>query len=272
MSGPLLSRRLFLADLGRGSVAIALLGLAGCGPSGSSSSAGSSAGASAGGRSPAGSAGPAGSVAAPSTATGSSGPGGSGGTSWTRVNLGFVSAYVLVRGGEAAIVDTGVAGSEDEIAAALQGIGLGWANVGHVILTHKHGDHAGSASAILTAAPTAAGYIGTADLAAVQAPRALSPLEDGDTVMGLRIIATPGHTAGHVAVLDESAGVLVAGDALGTRGGPLTGSNPSFTEDATAAQASIVKMGNLTFETLLVGHGEPILTGASAQVKALAGG
>jgi hypothetical protein len=29
-------------------------------------------------------------------------------------------------------------------------------------------------------------------------------------------------------------------------------------------------MGALRFETLLVGHGEPILTGASAQVAALA--
>jgi hypothetical protein len=31
-------------------------------------------------------------------------------------------------------------------------------------------------------------------------------------------------------------------------------------------------MGGLTFETLLVGHGEPILQGASGQVAALAAG
>jgi glyoxylase-like metal-dependent hydrolase (beta-lactamase superfamily II) len=75
---------------------------------------------------------------------------------------------------------------------------------------------------------------------------------------------------GHVAVLDEAAGVLVAGDALGTVGGPLAGSNPAFTADAAAARASIAKLAGLRFETLLVGHGEPILTGASAQVAALA--
>jgi amino acid transporter len=39
-----------------------------------------------------------------------------------------------------------------------------------------------------------------------------------------------------------------------------------------AAKASVVKMGGLTFETLLVGHGEPILQGASGQVAALAAG
>ncbi len=183
-----------------------------------------------------------------------------------------MSAYLLVRGGEAAIVDTGVAGSEDEIAAGLTGIGLDWSAVAHVILTHKHGDHAGSASAILSAAPAATGYIGAADLASVPTPRALTAVNDGDTVFGLRIIGTPGHTAGHVAVLDEAGGVLLAGDALRTQGGTLAGSSPQNTEDATQAQASVVKMGNLTFETLLVGHGEPILTGAAAQVKALGGG
>jgi glyoxylase-like metal-dependent hydrolase (beta-lactamase superfamily II) len=89
-------------------------------------------------------------------------------------------------------------------------------------------------------------------------------------VFGLRVVATPGHTVGHIAVLDEAGGILVAGDALGTSGGTLSGSNPSFTEDADAAKASVVKLGKLTFETLLVGHGEPILEGASGQVAALA--
>jgi glyoxylase-like metal-dependent hydrolase (beta-lactamase superfamily II) len=274
MPDHVLSRRLFLADMGKGAFAVAVLGIAACSPSGSlpSQAASASTGPSSPrepSRSAPGSA-PAGSPA-PSGAPGSPGSVAPGATTWTRVNLGFVSAYLLVRGGEAAIVDTGVAGSEDEIAAGLTTIGLDWSAVGHVILTHKHPDHAGSISAILAAAPAATGYIGTADLPAVQAPRPLTAVNDGDSIFGLTIIATPGHTIGHVAVLDEAAGVLVAGDALGTRGGPLTGSNPQFTEDATAAQATVVKLGKLRFETLLVGHGEPILGGAAAQVAALGG-
>jgi hypothetical protein len=35
------------------------------------------------------------------------------------------------------------------------------------------------------------------------------------------------------------------------------------------AQQSVIKLGSYTFEALLVGHGEPILAGASAQVAAL---
>ena len=59
------------------------------------------------------------------------------------VDLDFVAAFVLVRGGEAAIVDTGVAGSEDAIEAVLAEAGIGWGAVGPVILPHPHGAHAG---------------------------------------------------------------------------------------------------------------------------------
>src|SRR4029079_2955747 len=131
---------------------------------------------------------------------------------------------------------------------------------------HKHSDHAGSIVAVLTAAAGAKGYAGAADLPAIIAPRSLTALADGDTVVGLRIVATPGHTIGHISVLDEKNGILVAGDALGTVGGTLAGSNPQFTEDAAAAKATVVKLGDLHFETLLVGHGDPILSGASAPV------
>jgi glyoxylase-like metal-dependent hydrolase (beta-lactamase superfamily II) len=264
---PALSRRIFLAELGRGAVAIALFGVAGCVPSGQGASSSTR-----GATSQPSTASPAG--PARSTGGGSAPPssGGAGaGVQWTRVNLGFVSAYLLARGGEVALVDTGVAGSEGAIEASLKGIGLDWANVAHVILTHKHGDHAGSIGPVLTKAASAAGYIGAGDLAAVAAPRALTALNDGDRVFDLRIIATPGHTVGHISVLDEAGAILAVGDALRTDTGQLQGSNPQFTEDPAAARATVVKLGELTFETLLPGHGEPITSGAAAQVKALGG-
>ncbi len=40
----------------------------------------------------------------------------------------------------------------------------------------------------------------------------------------------------------------------------------------TTAMASVAKLGALAFETLLVGHGDPITSGASAKVAALAAG
>jgi glyoxylase-like metal-dependent hydrolase (beta-lactamase superfamily II) len=262
----LITRRTFLTDLGRGAVALSVISVAGCGPSASGSA---TPGASGTTRPTGGTSSTSGATTGSAEPSQPGAPAG-GAVTWERANLGFVSAYVLVRGGEAAIVDTGVAGSEDEIEQALGRLGLDWGAVGHVVLTHKHPDHAGSASAVLTKAPDATGYAGAADLAAISAPRPLVAAADGDRVFDLLIVATPGHTAGHIAVLDDVGGLLVAGDALGTTGGKLQGSNPDFTADPAAARASVAKLGALNFETLLVGHGEPILEGASAQVAALA--
>jgi glyoxylase-like metal-dependent hydrolase (beta-lactamase superfamily II) len=271
MTAPLdLGRRMFLADLGRGTIALAVFGVAGCGTAGSSTSAT----ASGSGTAPA-TAAP--SVAPPSASLDPSSPAtdppapAANGFDWARVDLGFVSAYLLVRDGEAAVVDTGVAGSAGAIEAALGGIGLAWGAVGHVILTHMHGDHAGSAAAVMDLAPDATGYAGEADIAGITVPRPLTAVADGDEVFGLRIVTTPGHTAGHIAVLDEIGGILVAGDALGTSDGAVTGPSSQFTADEAEAQRSVAKLGTLQFETLLVGHGEPIESGASALVAALAG-
>jgi glyoxylase-like metal-dependent hydrolase (beta-lactamase superfamily II) len=261
-----LTRRTFLIHAGRGTIALAVLSVAGCGPSAASLAVPSSESSSEPSPSQEPSAEPSATGGSSSSAPPSAA---AGGVTWERANLGFVSAYVLVRAGEAAIVDTGTAGSAGRIGEALIAAGVDWPQVAHVILTHKHGDHAGSIAGVLQEAADAAVYAGEADIPAIDSPTPITAVADGETVFGLRIVATPGHTAGHIAVLDEAGGILVAGDALGTSSGTLAGSNPSFTEDAAAAKASVVKMGALTFETLLVGHGDPILEGASAQVAAL---
>ena len=276
MAGPLVSRRIFLADLGRGAAAVAILGLTGgavaaCAPGTPTPTPGRSGEPSTTPPVPSASASV---VPASATATGGASGGGPlapGGVAWRRVDLGFVSAYVLIRDGEGAIVDTGVAGSVGAIEAAMTALGLAWSDIGNVILTHRHPDHVGSIGAVLDSTPEAIGYIGAADLAAVTTTRPLVAASDGDEVFGLQIVATPGHTPGHISVFDSVGGILVAGDALGTVGGALTGSDPQFTSDPTVAAASVIKLGKLRFETLLVGHGEPILSGASAQVAALGG-
>jgi glyoxylase-like metal-dependent hydrolase (beta-lactamase superfamily II) len=86
----------------------------------------------------------------------------------------------------------------------------------------------------------------------------------------LQIIDSPGHTAGPICVLDRTAGILVTGDA---RVGSPNGVGPpdaSFSEDITAAMASVAKLGGFDYEVALFGHGEPLLEGASAAVAELA--
>lgn len=262
---PPLDRRTFLADLGRGAFALAVITTVGCAPTTHATSRATSS------ATPSGSSGDGGAGASASGSTGAAPPSGDGdGVSWARVNFGSVSAYVLVRGDEAAIVDTGVAGSADEIEAALTDTGLGWSAVGHVVLTHNHGDHIGSAADVMIRAPAAAAYAGREDIGSISVPRPVTTVTDGDRVFGLQVITAPGHTPGSICVLDEGAGILVAGDAMRTSGGQPALPGAQFTADMTQAKQSIVKLGKLTFETLLVGHGDPIETGASKAVAELA--
>lgn len=201
------------------------------------------------------------------TAAAGSGDGAAVGQGWFRVNLGFVSAYVLVRGGEAALVDTGTSGSAEAVGAVLTEAGTGWDRLRHVILTHKHDDHAGGAVEVLREATNATGYVGEADLAALPATK-LSALRDGDEVFGLQIVGTPGHTAGHMAVWEPESRVLVAGDAL-NNDGALSGANPQYSEDMNTAAESVRKLATLAPATILVGHGSP-LEDAAAQLTRLA--
>ena len=262
----MLTRRTVLVGGAHGTIALAVMSLVGCGPAASSASPAASAAASPSDGPPAS----AGASTAASAAASDASAGGA--VTWERVNLGFVSAYVLVRAGEAAIVDTGTIGSEGAIEASLTGLGLGWDAVGHVILTHLHGDHAGSSDAVMAAAADATGYAGAADLPGIASPRPLTAVADGDRVFDLRIVATPGHTAGSISVFDEVGGIFVAGDALRVENGAPALPGAEFTDDMDVATQSVATVGGLAFETLLVGHGEPIESGAAAQVAALAGG
>ena len=235
--------------MGRGSFAVVVLGSAAC----SEGSAGS----------------PASSATSGGGAASSTGEA-EGALEWQRVNLGFVSAYVLIRGRRAAVVDTGVDGSEDAIGEVLDAAGPGWAGVSDVILTHRHADHAGSLPEVMRRASAATGHIGQEDLAQVSSPRPLKAAVDGSEIFGVQVVATPGHTLGHISVFDPDTGVLVTGDAVRNTSG-LQGSAPQNTDDEAAAAASLVKLAKLPVKTILFGHGEPLTTGAGAALRALAG-
>lgn len=187
---------------------------------------------------------------------------------WARTNLGFVSAYVLVRGNSAAIVDTGTSGSAAAIGQTLVDLGLNYSDVEHVVLTHHHADHAGSIDAVLAEAVNATAYAGQADLD--QLPGDLTAVVGGEDIFGFEVVATPGHTPGHIVVIDHQAGVLVAGDAIFTDGGGVVEGPERFFDNVPQSRDSIKAMAALSFNTLLVGHGDPIEQAADSAVGALA--
>jgi glyoxylase-like metal-dependent hydrolase (beta-lactamase superfamily II) len=187
------------------------------------------------------------------------------------VPLGNVSADVLLRGGEVAIVDTGLGGGAEAILAGLGAVGASWANVQHIVLTHNHSDRAGGLADVLEATPGAMVYAGDADLGSIESSAPLQAIGDGDEVLGLGVLNTPGHTAGSISLFDTATGILVAGDAINGDDGALTGANPQYSSDLDAAHQSIAKLAALDPRIAAFGHGgAPITSDVAAQLAALA--
>ena len=90
---------------------------------------------------------------------------------------------------------------------------------------------------------------------------------DGDLLpFGATALHTPGHTAGHIALLlPRDGGVLIAGDAA-TNWGRL-GVGPVY-EDVGEGMRSLHRLAGLEYETALFAHGRPLAPSASARFRA----
>ncbi|MGZ8424768.1 MAG: MBL fold metallo-hydrolase [Candidatus Binatia bacterium] len=147
---------------------------------------------------------------------------------------------------------------------------MNWDAVHHVILTHYHPDHIGSVGEVPGLAVKATPYAGAADIAQIKSPRPPKAVRDNDEVFGLRMIATPGHTPGHLGVFDPVGSLLILGDAMNNSGNKLGGPAPQYTADMAQAHQSVKKLAKLTFQRAVFGHGEPIDKGASQAIAKLA--
>jgi len=73
---------------------------------------------------------------------------------------------------------------------------------------------------------------------------------------GIVVIATPGHTPGHLSLYHRASRTLIAGDALTvTDEGRLDGPDPVTTLDLSLARSSIGKLLDLEIETIVCYHG-----------------
>ena len=131
-----------------------------------------------------------------------------------------------------------------------------------IIITHKHGDHTLGLREILekTNAKIAAhkdeveGIIEKTKIDRVDIA-----LVDGDEIEGLKVIHTPGHTPGHICLLDENTGALFVGDIVYTEKGDIDEIPHHYSEDPNLNRESIKKLANVNFKHLLPSHGDPIM-------------
>jgi glyoxylase-like metal-dependent hydrolase (beta-lactamase superfamily II) len=184
------------------------------------------------------------------------------------------------------LVDVGRSKAVDLLLRALAELGRDPAELRRIVLTHAHPDHVQGAPAlrehtgarILIHAADAAwlsdGRVPANGRSGAGARRfdqlsagqwtPFKPdatLEDGELIAGLRVIHTPGHSPGHIALLHEPTGTVLVGDALFHTGklgyGPAT-----FAADPAARAVGAARIPT-DVTAIGFGHGAP-LTGPDA--------
>jgi glyoxylase-like metal-dependent hydrolase (beta-lactamase superfamily II) len=197
-------------------------------------------------------------------------------------------AYLWRDGTELTLIDTGLAGSEPELAAAITQLGHRRSDLRRVVLTHFHQDHVGSAAAVRgwgevavlaheADAPVIRGEAPGPPAVLTEAEKPLyeqfaagrptpppSPvdreLSHGDTVDfggGALVIGAAGHTDGSIALHLPAHGVLFTGDLVANMFGQVT--LGPFNTDREQAKASFVRLAQVDAQVVCFGHGAPLV-------------
>lgn len=203
------------------------------------------------------------------------------------------------------LVDAGLPGMEGALNAALAESGLSLADLRRVIVTHHDLDHIGALPAVVAASgaevwaldrevpyldgrerpqkmppperaqalladpqtpPHLRAFL-SAPRVTVQVDRALHDGEELPLAGGVRVVATPGHTHGHLSLYLERSRTLIAGDALGSENGQLRAPFGAGTADMVTAGHSVRKVAGLDVQTILTYHGGVVREDAGGQLR-----
>ncbi|WP_291429350.1 MBL fold metallo-hydrolase [Deinococcus sp.] len=203
------------------------------------------------------------------------------------------------------LVDTGMPGMLGDMTRELGAAGFTLGQVRRVIVTHHDLDHIGSLEAVVQATgaevwalePEVPYVTGERRAQKLPSPEQvqvmlrdpdLNPvtramltrepvrvpvsraLRDGDLLPGnVRVIATPGHTPGHLSLLVPTGNILISGDALTSQDGALHGPLARATPDLPAAHDSVRRLARQDVQTVVTYHGG-VVSDAAAQLRALA--
>jgi glyoxylase-like metal-dependent hydrolase (beta-lactamase superfamily II) len=209
----------------------------------------------------------------------------------------YLTCSYLVRTSKGVVlVDAGMDSDGADVQRGLAALGAQVDSVRGILLTHWHNDHAAGAEAIralsnapvffhrgdearLTGAASARGprrwlsdqipevgvLVLLKGLLGEAVPRPITAgqtIDDGALLFDdFEVIATPGHTPGHVSYFYRPARVLFAGDALAVVDHTLRFMARPVTVDRTAARASFARCLSLHPAIICPGHREPLITG-----------
>jgi len=215
--------------------------------------------------------------------------------------FGLVNCYLVRESDSFTLVDTGLSGGADVMIAEARKVAM--EPIARLLLTHAHMDHIGSLDGLARALGEPQVAIGKREARLLPKPpaqdRSLDPgepqcpvkggfpgaatkpthlLSDGELYGSLRVVASPGHTPGHLAYLDERDGTLYAGDALVTVGGQVEviGFGPWFfpmtalaTWHKPTALTSARRLAELPIRRYAAGHGRVVEGGPELLLAAI---
>jgi len=179
---------------------------------------------------------------------------------------GEVSNIYLVRAsGGYVLIDAGTPSDPPRVLSYISQLGLEPSAVKFVLLTHSHWDHAGGLRELVlrTGARVA---VHREEVSYVRSGRGRYEgvevdvvLDDGDEVLGLRAVHTPGHTPGSTCYLDTSRNAIFVGDLVYEEGGTLHEMLHKYSVDPEMNRRSIARLLKYEFAHVLPSHGNPIL-------------
>jgi glyoxylase-like metal-dependent hydrolase (beta-lactamase superfamily II) len=210
-------------------------------------------------------------------------------------HLGAVNCYLVREEDGFTLIDASWPASQAQpIMQAARRLGL---PIARILLTHDHIDHVGSLDALHAALPDVPIAISGREARLLAGDCSLDPsepqgkapgnfpcktqptnlLHGGDRIGSLEVIATPGHSPGHLAFLDTRDRALIAGDAFQTLGGVAVSGTvmPLFPLPAWStwhkglALESARKLLALEPTALAVGHGRMLSYPSSKMEQAI---
>ena len=173
------------------------------------------------------------------------------------VKISFVNVYIIERNNELVLIDAGIPGSHDSILSYVESIGYGPDDITTIIITHAHWDHVGGLRGLINKT--------SAKIAAHRLEREYISnkidilLEEGSVINGLKIIHTPGHTPGHICLLDNETSSLFVGDLMYEENGKLYEIPHKYSRDPEKNREAIKRLLNIEFKNVMPSHGNPII-------------
>ncbi|MEM2006866.1 MAG: MBL fold metallo-hydrolase [Sulfolobales archaeon] len=183
--------------------------------------------------------------------------------------------YVIETSSGNILVDAGTPNDPERILLHLRSSGL---KVEFIFVTHAHWDHVGGLKAVKEV--TGASVVAHVDEAPYirgesSTRRRFEPVnvdilvKDGDSILGLTVIHTPGHTPGSSCLFDSGRRTIFVGDLVYEEGGEVREMLHQYSRDPYMNRESIAKLIAYDFDHLLPSHGNPVLGKGREMLKLL---